>query len=77
MQAGPFVCELDCEEWGSLGAVIPIKKAPLYSVNTNIQSKEGENRFSSLLFAFHTERPCINGNPNIPALPEDDNVNSS
>lgn len=42
MQAGPFVCELDCEEWGSLGAVIPIKKAPLYSVNTNIQSKEGE-----------------------------------
>lgn len=41
MQAGPFVCELDCEEWGSLGAVIPIKKAPLYGVNTNIQSKEG------------------------------------
>lgn len=77
MQAGSFVCELDCEEWGSLGAVIPIKKAPLHSVNTSIHSKEGENRFSSLLFAFHTERPCINGNPNIPALPEDDNVNSS
>lgn len=76
MQAESFVCQLDCEEWGRLEAVIPIKKA-LHSVNTNIQSKEGGNRFSSVLFAFHTERPCINGNPNIPALPEDDNVNSS
>lgn len=42
MQAGSFVCEPDCEECGSLEAVIPKKKAPLYSVNTNnMQSKEG------------------------------------
>lgn len=62
----------DCEEWGSLGAVIPIKKAPLHIVN--MQLKGG---VVSCCLLFYTERPCINGDPSIPALPRDDNVNSS
>lgn len=36
MQSRSFVYQLDCEEWGRLGAVIQIKKAPLHIVNMQL-----------------------------------------